>query len=258
MSKRETTDAAVLDRPAEPVRADRPKAVFAVGRGGRGKTVAYRWMIDRGLNRGRQMIVADGDRTNMTLAAFFPGLVADNPTTGADEDMRAWLDALLERAISGRQSLLVDLGGGDQLLKQAALELDLIGFLAQNGMEPVVLHFIGADLDDLAYLREVERDRLLAPEKTAIIFNTGVVPAGVSADAAWQKHERDPALVAAVDRGAQLIRMPRLGCMTKLDDGRLRFTEATAAKIGLMDAQRVLIWLREMERAFEPIAGWLP
>ena len=122
---------------------------------------------------------------------------------------------------------------------------------------PVVLHFIGADRDDLAYLRETERDGLLAPTKTAIIFNAGVVPAGVSLDAAWAKHESDPALQAAVGRGAQLVRMPRLACMTVLDDKRLRFTEA-GSRIGLTNAQRVLMWLREMERSFAPVASWLP
>jgi Zeta toxin len=237
--------------------ADSPRAIFAVGRGGRGKTVANRWMIDRALNQGRQIIIADADRTNQTLAAFFGELVV-SPPSAADDDMRPWLDGLLEKAIEQRQSLIVDLGGGDQILKHAAMEFDLAGFLAQNGITPVVLHFVGADSDDLAYLRETERNGLLAPEKTTIVFNAGVVPAGVSLDAAWTKHEKDPALKAAVARGAQLVRMPRLACMTLLDDKRLRFTEASGSKIGLTNAQRVLMWLREMERSFAPIASWLP
>ena len=248
---------AELERAPAASATDNPCAVFAVGRGGRGKTVAYRWMIDRALNQGRQIIVADADRTNQTLAAFFRELVV-SPPSAADDDVRPWLDGLLEKAISERQSLIVDLGGGDQLLKHAALELGLAEFLIRNGVTPVVLHFVGADSDDLAYLRETERNGLLAPEKTAIVFNAGVVPAGVSLDAAWTKHENDPALQAAVARGAQLVRMPRLACMTLLDDKRLRFTEAQGSQIGLTNAQRVLMWLRDMERSFAPIAPWLP
>ena len=80
----------------------------------------------------------------------------------------------------------------------------------------MVLHFVGADSDDIAYLRETERNGLLAPE--------------------------NPALQASVARGAQLVRMPRLACMTLLDDKRLRFTEANGSRIGLTDAQRVLMW----------------
>lgn len=211
---------------------------------------------DRALNQGRQIIVADADRTNQTLAAFFGELVL-SPPSAADDDMRPWLDGLLEKAIGERQSLIVDLGGGDQLLKHAAMELGLAEFLERNGIVPVMLHFVGADSDDLAYLRETERNRLLAPEKTAIVFNAGVVPAGVSLDAAWTKHENDPALQAAVARGAQLVRMPRLACMTLLDDKRLRFTDANGSQIGLTNAQRVLMWLRDMERSFAPIASWL-
>lgn len=171
--------------------------------------------------------------------------------------VRGWI-ACCKKAISERQSLIVDLGGGDQLLKHAAMELGLAEFLERNGIIPVVLHFVGTDSDDLAYLRETERNGLLAPEKTAIVFNAGVVPAGVSLDAAWTKHENDPALKAAVARGAQLVHMPRLACMTLLDDKRLRFTEAQGSQIGLTNAQRVLMWLRDMERSFAPIASWLP
>jgi len=246
-----------LERAPTAGAADTPRAVLAVGRGGRGKTVAYRWMIDRALNQGRQIIVADADRTNQTLAAFFGELVM-SPPSAVDDDMRPWLDGLLEKAISERQSLIVDLGGGDQLLKHAAIELGLAEFLERNGITPEVLHFIGADSDDLAYLHESERNGLLAPEKTAIVLNAGVVPAGVSLDTAWAKHENDPALQAAVARGAQLVRMPRLACMTLLDDKRLRFTEAQGSQIGLTNAQRVLMWLHDMERSFAPIASWLP
>lgn len=257
MARRDDVAVAELDRGPAPSSANQPTAVFAVGRGSRGKTVAYRWMIDRALNQGRELIVADADRTNQTLAAFFGDLVV-SPPTADDNDMRPWLDGLLERSISEHKSIVLDLGGGDQLLKHAALELDLAGFLARNGVTPVLLHFVGADSDDLAYLRETEREGLLAPEKTAIVFNAGVVPAGVSLEAAWAKHEGDAALRAAVARGAQLVRMPRLACMTLLDDERIRFTDAGSGKLGLTNAQRVAIWLRDMERSFEPIASWLP
>ena len=52
--------------------------------------------------------------------------------------------------------------------------------------------------------------------------------------------------------------MPRLACMTLLDDKRLRFTEANGSRIGLTNAQRVLMWLRDMERSFLPVASSLP
>lgn len=83
--------------------------------------------------------------------------------------------------------------------------------------------------------------------------------AGVSPEAALEKHTRDPALMGALERGgSHLIVMPRLVCMTVVDDARLRFSEAVYPKIGLMNGSRVRLWLRDMETAFEPIASWLP
>lgn len=258
MPRRES-DADVLERPeatALPNIAAQPKVIFGLGRGARGKTVSFRWMVDRALKAGRAVTVADGDRTNQTLAAFFDGV--RSPPSAEDADMRPWLDGLLEKHIEARRSLVVDLGGGDQLLKGAALELDLAAFLPTAGLVPVGLHFLGADKDDVAYLADVERDGLFAPAHTAIVFNEGVVPAGVSVEDAWRKHREHPAVQAAVTRGAKLVRMPRLGCMTLLDDRRLRFSDAGPAQVGLMNAQRVVMWLREVEQAFGPILDWLP
>ena len=169
-----------------------------------------------------------------------------NPPSAADDDMRPWLDGLLEKAITERQSLVVDLGGGDQLLKHAAMEFGLAEFLERNGVTPVMLHFVGGDSDDLAYLREADA-RATRARQDGNRFQCRGVPAGVSLDAAWSKHENDPALQSAVGRGAQLVRIPRLACMTLLDDKRIRFTDANAGEIGLTNAQRVLMWLREMD-----------
>ena len=71
MARRDDATVAEPERAPSVNASENPRAVFAVGRGGRGKTVAYRWMVDRALNQGRDVIVADADRTNQTLAAFF-------------------------------------------------------------------------------------------------------------------------------------------------------------------------------------------
>ncbi len=234
-----------------------PKVVLAVGRGKCGKTVFNRWAADRAINQGRDPIIADADRTNRTLAAFFPNLVV-SPPGSLDDEIRPWFGEQLEQVIERRQSMFVDFGGGDQLLKHIASDMDMPGFLAGSGVDLVLLHFIAADLDDLTYLQETEHDALLAPERTAVVFNIGAIPTGVSAQAAWTKHKASPIAVAAVKRGVRFVHMPRLMCMTKLDDMRARFTEADSSRLGAWDAQYVTMWLHKMEEAFAPIQEWLP
>src|SRR5215831_6584479 len=99
---------AELERAPAAGALENPRALFAPGRGGRGKTVAYRWMIDRALNQGREIIVADADRTNQTLAAFFGELVL-SPPSAADDDTQPWLDGLLEH-FRGTHAMTTDPG----------------------------------------------------------------------------------------------------------------------------------------------------
>src|SRR5262249_13461771 len=59
MARRDRAAVAELERAPAPSASENPRAVFAVGRGSRGKTVAYRWMIDRALNQGWQFIAIE-------------------------------------------------------------------------------------------------------------------------------------------------------------------------------------------------------
>jgi Mrp family chromosome partitioning ATPase len=48
-----------------------PKLVVALGRGKTGKSTFIRWAAERAFRAGRTSVIADADRTNATLAAFF-------------------------------------------------------------------------------------------------------------------------------------------------------------------------------------------
>ena len=161
---------------------------------------------------------------------------------------------------------LVDLGGGDLLLKQLAREIGLVPFLERHDIRPVALHLIGPDRDDLAYLHDVEQDGLFAPTATVLVLNEALVPARRAIRTAFQdtvlKH---PTFLTTLERGAKVVWMPRLEVAHEIDSRRLSFTAAEENQvkpgqppIGPWNRQLIHNWLRDMETNFAPVAHWLP
>jgi hypothetical protein len=247
------SDEMTLVRPAV---ADQSGArmIIAAGRGKVGKSVTLRWIIEEMLSRGGEPVIADADRTNPTLLSFFAH--ATRPASAEDDDVRLWLNDLVDTQIEKRTTVFLDLGGGDQMLKQWSRELDLAAFLEQHGITPVLLHLLGSDVDDLAYLRDLET--VYAPKQTALILNEGMVPAGRSAASVFEPVVADPIFKAAMKRGAKVVRLPRLGCMQEVDRRRLSF-EAAEQPGGLTPTMRqmVTLWRRAVPDALAPVLPWI-
>jgi len=151
------------------------------------------------------------------------------------------------------------------MLKRVAREIGLVPFFDAHGIEPVAIHLLGPDRDDLAYLRDVEEGGLFAPKATIIVFNEGLVPAGRSVKAAFAPVLDNPILHAALARGAKAVYMPRLIPAHEVDERRLTFAAAVAGRIkegqrqiGPYNRELIKNWLRAMEQNFAPVAGWLP
>ncbi|WP_066927295.1 hypothetical protein [Methylobacterium sp. CCH5-D2] len=242
----------------------RPKLILLLGRGSRGKTLLARWMIDRAANAGRTVVVADGDRTNRTLARFFSHAVS--PASADDADVRNWIAGLVETQLLCGHDVLLDLGGGDLLLKSIAREMDLLAWLTALGIDIVCVHLMGASIDDAAYLQSVEEGGLLASPATVLVLNEGTVPPGRSAHAAFSETVQTmPIFAATVARGARLASMPRLEPGPDLEEGGLTFylaaqglAPAGARPLGPWKRQQVSIWLRRMEERFASVLEWLP
>jgi hypothetical protein len=235
-----------------------------VGRGRGGKTLFLRWAAERAQAQGRDVVIADADRTNQTLSAFFDNVVS--PPSGDDRDVREFIGNFIERQIEERFTAALDLGGGDTVLKALARELDLVEFLSAHGITPIVVHLIGPDPDDLAYLRDVEQDALLAPPCTILVLNEASVPAHRTAHAAFDSAVRSHAILTdTVARGAMVVRMPRLEPAAEIDCARLTFAGAEEGRAGVgrqslgpWKRQQTAIWRRRMETSFAPVASWLP
>jgi len=241
----------------------RPKLFVPLGRGNTGKTVLLRWVAERANNAGCFPAIADADRTNQTLSSYFDGVIS--PESADDLDMKEWLDALLEKQIESKMTVLLDLGGGDLVLKQHAAEMELVHFMHKHGVDVVAAHLIGPNLDDLAYLQSVEQGGTFAPERTILVLNEGLISGARSERGAFEPIVQHRIFRDVVARGAKVVRMPRLGCLHEVENRRLSFAAAEAGQtkrelppLGLTNRQRVAIWLRDMNAAFEPVADWLP
>lgn len=245
----------------------RPKLFLLLGRGSRGKTLLGRWMIDRAANAGRTIVAADGDRTNRTLARYF--IHAVSPPSADDADVREWIAGLVETQLLCRHNVLLDLGGGDLILKGLAREMDLLAWLTGLGVDVVVIHLLGPSVDDAAYLQSVESAEeggLLAAPMTILVLNEGTVPVGRSAHTAFSETvQTQPIFAATVTRGARLVSMPRLEPAPELEEGGLPFFLAAqglapdgSRPLGPWKAQQVTLWLRRMEANFDSVLEWLP
>jgi len=255
-------DPAAEARPQAQDVGEQPKLILTMGRGRIGKSTFVRWAAERSLLMGGLPIIADADRTNATLSAFFENVT--NPPSPADDDVRQWLGDLVEWQNEERFTAYLDLGGGDQVLKVWSRELDLAPFLESYGITPVALHFLGCEVDDLSYLRDIETVSGFRPKHTILVLNEGMVPTGRVSRTAFEPIVNHEVFREVIARGAKVTRMPRLVCMHEVESRRLSFADAEAnavkpgqAKIGPINKQLISRWRAEMENSFDSVDQWI-
>ena len=271
MSKPETIRTEAANRPLTSTTDDKPRFIVLAGRGGMGKSLLVRWICERAFAEGRSVVIADGDRTNRALPLFFDDVQA--PSSADDRVVRRWIETVIEQMLQQRFDVVVDLGGGDMVLKQLSVELELQAMLEDNGASPVILHLVGPEVESLGYLASVEAvdpaglsgRPLFAPERTALILNEGLVPEGLDPAEVFAPIREHKVFKAALRRNAQPVLMPALRPAYEVNRRHLGFDDAATGKtkeglppLGIADRQRVRMWLRAMEQAFAPIAAWLP
>jgi hypothetical protein len=235
--------------------ASKPKLVVTLGRGGTGKSTFVRVLAERAQLAGRSVVIADADRTNATLAAFFKDVV--RPAYPDEKTVHDWLDALVNEQAESLLTVALDMGGGDQTFKRFALSIELAGLLDSVGIVPVALHFIGPDTDDMAYLRDIEETNAFCPAQTVLVLNEGLIKDARPFDVAFADIRNHDTYRAALKRGAREIVFPRLACMQEINSRRISFSDAQT-QLGLTNRQRVSIWRRDVEAALTPIVDWLP
>lgn len=242
-----------------------PVLVYASGRGNSGKSTAIRWMVERAIQAGRSPVIADCDRNNQTLTAFFGADQVDRPPAPDDDTVTAHLMDLVNQQEQQGVSVALDMGGGDLVFPRFAATHSLTDALEAGGIRPVALHFLGTDKDDLSALQQIESTQTYCPEATALVFNAGLIRDTRSIEVSFAEVREHSVFRAAVDRGARVVVMPKLPCMMKLVSQRMSFAAGASGivapgqtPLGFMEKQLVKGWLRAMEEAFKPIEEWLP
>ena len=253
----------------QPAAADtrRPRLIVLAGRGGTGKTLLVRWICEQVFGAGRSIVIADGDRTNRSLPLYFDGVLA--PSSADDRAVRRWLEAIIDSMIAKGFDVILDLGGGDMVLKHLAVELDLQAMLEEAGIDVVMLHLAGPEVESLGYLASVEAagplgTPLFAPARTVLVLNEGLVAEDLDPAEVFQPIRAHKVFRAALARGVQTVSMPRLKVAYEVNRRHLLFAAAARGEAvdGLppmtpTDCQRVKLWLRAMDAAFKGVREWL-
>lgn len=251
------------DDPSQP-NGRRPVFLVASGRGNSGKSTGLRYVGEETLQADRPIVIADCDRNNQTLTAFF-GDGVERPAQPDDDSVVFWMSQAIDQLVETRISMILDMGGGDLVLPRYASSIQLVPFLEEQGIRPVAMHFVGPALDDLTALQEIEQSGAFCPAATVIVLNAGLIRDTRSPDVAFLAIREHPTFLAAVRRGARVVIMPKLSCMHEIDRRRLLFVDAQAGEVksgqsplGPTTRQMVALWRRAMKAAFAPIAEWLP
>ena len=143
-----------------------PKFVLLLGRGRGGKSLLARWLVGRARSQRRDIIVADADRINPSLAPYFQDALC---LSGHSEDeILDWFSAVFSRQFTEKLSSVVDLGPGATPLEDLSA-LGVLSFLGEAGIQPVAVHLVGTNPADLSYLPYL--DKLLPSAATIIVLN---------------------------------------------------------------------------------------
>jgi hypothetical protein len=111
--------------------------------------------------RGANLRVWNADRQNEThsLSVFHPDalrLPSDDP-----DDKGTWLEESFDAQVRERFDSLLDLAGGDPLVRLLARETELVATLEQHRVRLVLWQVLGPDVADLDYLKLSNGSRAL-------------------------------------------------------------------------------------------------
>jgi hypothetical protein len=242
----------------------KPKVWLTIGRGKTGKTTLIRFLVEETIGAGRQVVIADVDRTNATLASYFEGV--QRPPEGDESSVSAWLERLLTFTMAKALSAYIDLGGGDTTLRRLVAEVrDLVAMLEAAGVAVVAAYLLGPQTDDLSPLATLEHAGF-QPAATALVLNEGLIEASLPREEAFARVLRHSVFREAMARGAVALWMPRLLPAGEIEARRVLFGQAATGvpregrkqtPLGPFDQGRTRGWLTQMRAELAPVQSWM-
>lgn len=237
-----------------------PRLIVVDGRGGAGKTTLARFMVERANDAkpARPMAVADAERLKVGLSQYLEGVMQPEDTT--PQGMVDWFTALVDGIAETKQTLVLDLGGGDDAFAGFARSVSLSDLLVRVGITPVLLHVMSADPAELDLVDSAGRAGGYWPAARALVLNEAM-GGGRSRTQAFTPVRNHPVAKAFVKGGGKVVYLLRLPVMAHLNEKRLSFSRAEnlpPKEFGIVGQQSVMLWRRWMEAEFDPVKEWLP
>jgi hypothetical protein len=245
--------------PADP--SDKRIAIMTEGRGRLGKTVVSNATVQFCRDKGATLEVWNADRQNETHSLNLFHADALRPPSDDPEDKRLWLEARFDDQARRRFDSVLDIAGGDPLVRQLGKGARLVRTLERRNVLAVSMQVIGPDVADLDYLRLSLEAGLFMPNATLLVLNSGLVRSGRSVEGAFAEVTASKVFREALRLGAKVVWFPNLVCMSAVTDRGLTFKEALqgVAKPGqeplsFFDQSRVeIFWEDELPKFFSAI-----
>lgn len=182
--------------------------------------------------------------------------------------MKEWITDTLALAIEQQSSLMLDLGGGDTSMQDLMEDINLVGFAEKRGHHPVGLFFCGADMDDFEHILSIWRAGYFRPKRAILVFNEFLIPQGRSTEGAFAHINDRAEMGELVAGGVEVMKMPRLPCMTHVRTKGLSFLDAVDGKPGKEDGRpldpvrRYMVqeWIEKIQANLAAIGAleWMP
>ncbi|MEA1052892.1 mobilization protein [Lamprobacter modestohalophilus] len=216
-------------------------------KGGVGKSVLSRLLAQYHIDQDLPFRAFDTDCSHGAMLRFYGGY-----TTPIALDDFSSADQLMEAALEQNQNILVDLAAQtSRPLFQWIDENDLLGLATEEGIGVILWHVMDDGADGIGLLAQLF-EQLPSGARYVVVKNLG-------RGKDFSNFEASRARESATALAAPVIELPELhaATMRKVDYGNLSFWAAAnnaEAGLGLMDRQRVKVWMRKAYRQFDAIA----
>ena len=215
-------------------------------KGGIGKSVVSRLLAQYHIDRGIPFIAFDTDSSHGALARFYTDFTTEIKLSDFDS-----ADKLMEAAVAQPQNVLVDLAAQTtQHLTKWIEDTDLLGIAQEENVTIVLWHVLDDGADGIKLLSQLFA-RFGNRTNYVVVKNYG-------RGKDFSRFENSPVRATATTLNAKIIEIPDLHatCMRKIDHLGLSFWAAANNRehgLGLMERQRIKVWLRKAYEQFDQI-----
>lgn len=204
-----TKDAAVKAAAPAPKTAQKKKPVIftIIGRQRVGKTTLLNALTQTVHDQGGTPEIWNTDLQNRShsISNFHD---AQSPEYSDTKRQRKWLEEKIQSLMQSGNDAILDIGGGWTALHELINTESLSRALDMMGVTLSVVFLVGHERADLDYLEDLQKKKKFSPRKSAIIVNEGLIPPSLDIDDVVDVVSHHPAVMEAMENGADIFMYP--------------------------------------------------